>query len=157
AVSTPLVDISEFGDSPVRYHAMFHRFYMFEQSAAAAFKISGRFYIGAGANFAEAWLDYKFARDAALQGGSQLVAQPNGLCNGMPCGFENPLARQVMRLRAFNWGIGFSVGILPRPVDRLWIGLSYISHIFNTGRGGDFPLRDANRPRLVPANGQPDV
>ena len=158
AVYTPLTDLTSFDPtSPVRYQAMHSRFFSFEQSAAAAFRITSRFYIGAGANFAENWLDYSFARDAALQGGSQLVAQPNALCNGMPCGFENPLAQQTMRLRGFNWGVGFSVGVLVRPVDRLWMGLSYVSHIFNTGRGGDFPLSDATRPRLQPANGQPQV
>jgi long-subunit fatty acid transport protein len=156
AVSTPLTDLTDFGDSPVRYQAIQHHMFLFEQSAAAAFKISSRFYLGAAANFAESWLDYRFARDAALQGGSAFTAQPNALCGG-PCGFENPMARQVMRLRGFNWGIGFSVGVLARPVDRWWIGFSYVSHIFNTGRGGDFPLADRERPRLVPAPGQPAV
>jgi len=157
AVYTPLVDITELGDGPLRYHAMSHRFSQLEQAAAAALRISSRFYIGAEANFAEDWIDYRFARDVALQGGSALVAQPNALCDGMPCGFENPLARQVMRLRGFNWGIGFSVGMLARPTDRWWLGLAYVSHIFNTGRGGDFPLADASRPRLQPANGQPQI
>lgn len=157
ATYTPLVDISEYGDTPLRYHAMHHRFFQLEESAAAALRISSRFYVGAAANFAEDWIDYRFARDTALQGGSALVSEPNSQCNGMPCGFENPLARQIMRLRGFNWGIGFSVGILFAPTERWWVGIAYVSHIFNTGRGGDFPLADATRPALVPANGQPNV
>jgi long-subunit fatty acid transport protein len=157
AVYTPLVDISQFGDGPLRYHAISHQFYQFEQSAAAALRISSRFYIGAGANFSEDWIDYQLARDVALQGGSALVSQPNAQCGGMPCGFENPLARQVMHLRGFNWGIGFSVGFLARPTDRWWLALSYVSHIFNTGHGADFPLSDSQRPYVQPAPGQPEV
>jgi long-subunit fatty acid transport protein len=157
AVLTPLTDLTQFGDSPVRYQAIHNRQVLFEQSVAAAFKISSRFYLGVGANFAEDWIDYSFARDVALQGGSQLVSEPNALCGGMPCGYENPLARQDARLRGFNWGIGFSVGVLARPIDRLWLGLSYVSRVFNTGHGSDFPLSDANRPRVTPAAGQPEV
>ena len=43
------------------------------------------------------------------------------------------------------------------PIDRLWLGLSYTSHVFNTGRGGDFPLNDANRPKVQAAPGQGQV
>src|SRR5262249_14406883 len=135
AVYTPLSDLTAFGDTPVRYHAIHHTFITFEQTIAAAFRLSSRFYVGAGATFAENWLDYRFARDVAPAGADRLVNQPNNLCGGMPCDFENPLARQDVRLRGFNWGIGFSLGVLGRPIDRLWLGLAYLSHIFNTGAG----------------------
>ena len=152
---TPLTDLTGYGgDSAVRYHALHHTFITFEQTAAAAFRVTSRLYIGAAANFAESWIDYNFARDAALAGGTALVDQPNSLCGGQPCGLENPLARQVVRLRGFGWGVGFSVGILARPVDRLWLGLSYISHVFNVGPGADFPLRDTFRARVRAAPGQ---
>jgi long-subunit fatty acid transport protein len=84
--------------------------------------VTNRFYIGAAANFAEGWLDWRFDYDTTLR--------------------EDPSAAQAIRLRGFGWGIGFSVGILARPVDRLWLGLSYVSHIFNPGPGPDFPLAD---------------
>jgi long-subunit fatty acid transport protein len=156
AAFTPFTDLTAFGDqSPARYHAIHHTMVVFEQTAAAAFKVSSRFYIGAAANFAEQWIDYRFSRDSALQGGSALVNQPNALCAGAACGFENPLAEQRLRLRGFNWGIGFSVGVLVRPIDRLWLGLTYISHIFNTGRGGDFPLSDDRRAEVQTAPGLP--
>ncbi|HEY7954419.1 MAG TPA: outer membrane protein transport protein [Polyangia bacterium] len=154
AVYTPFSDLTSYGDAPVRYHAIGTTSMVFEQAAAAAFRVSGRFYVGASANFAEEWLDYTYARDAAIYGGSAGVAQPGGLCGAQPCGYENPLAAQTLRLRGFGWGVGFSVGVLARPIDRLWLGLSYTSHIFNPGQGGDFPLGDTLRPRVKPAPGE---
>jgi long-subunit fatty acid transport protein len=122
AVFTPFTDLTSYpSGSPLRYHAKNHTFMVLEESIAAAFRVTNRFYIGAAANFAEGWLDYRFD--------------------------YNPLSDETagydpIRLRGFGWGIGFSVGILARPIDRLWIGLSYVSHIFNPGPGADFPMTD---------------
>lgn len=158
AVHAPFTDLTQYRrDSPVRYHATEHSMFILQQTIAAAFKVSSRFFVGAAATFAETWLQYRFARDAAISGGTPGVDQPGGLCGGGPCGLENPLAAQRLRLRGFGWGIGFSVGILVRPVDRLWLGLSYTSHIFNTGRGGDFPLADGRLARITAAPGQGPV
>jgi long-subunit fatty acid transport protein len=76
-----------------------------------------------------------------------VVANPNPMCGG-PCGFENPLAQQDVRLRGNGVGIGFTVGVLVRPVERLWIGVSYLSH----SAAGDVALSDNTlaRVRLAP-------
>jgi long-subunit fatty acid transport protein len=153
ATYAPMVDLSSFGDSPVRYHAIDSKLVVWEQTLAAAIKISSRFFFGATANFAESWLYYKYARDAALAGGTPGVDQPGGLCGAMACGLENPAAAETVRLRGFGWGIGFTVGILTRPIDRLWIGLSYTSHVFNTGAAPDFPIESETGARIRPAGG----
>jgi long-subunit fatty acid transport protein len=149
AVYTPQTDLTRYSlDSPVRFFATEHTMMVFQQTAGVAARISGRFFVGVSANFGEVWLQHRFARDAALDGGSAGVDQPGGLCGGVPCGDENPQATQRVRARGFDWGVGFSVGALVRPVDRLWIGLSYTSEIFGLN------LTDNFRARVQPAPGQ---
>jgi long-chain fatty acid transport protein len=134
AAYAPFVDLSRYGEhSPVRYHEVKQRFAIVEQSIAAAFKVNERFSFGAAFNIAEALLDYAFYRDAAPAGGSAGVDQPGGLCGGAACGLENPAAAERLRLDGSGYGIGFSVGVLGRPVERLWMALSYTSRIFDTG------------------------
>jgi long-subunit fatty acid transport protein len=149
AVFAPFTDMTSYGQSPVRYHAINHTMFILEESIAAAFRVTNRFYIGAAANFAEGWLDYRFDRNGSLD---PCPPQPTNPCSVTT---EDPATAQQLRLRGFGWGIGFSVGVLVRPVDRLWIGLSYVSHIFNPGPGSDFPLTDTSKRgtfNFVPAN-----
>ncbi len=149
AVYTPQTELTNYPlDSPVRFAATEHTMFVFQQTASVAARISGRFFVGVAANFGEVWLQHRFARDAALDGGGAGVDQPGGLCGGVPCGDENPQATQRVRVRGFDWGVGFSVGVLTRPVDRLWIGLSYTSELF------DLKLTDNFRARVEPAPGQ---
>jgi hypothetical protein len=81
------------------------------------------------------------------------VSQASALCGGAPCGYENPLAEQLVKLRGYANGIGFSVGTMVRPDDRVWIGVSYTSH----QTGGDLYLTDTRRGRVTPAPGQGPV
>ncbi len=158
AVYTPFTETSTYGpDSPVRFHEADQTFIVLEESVAAAYKFSGRFYAGLAANFAQSWMSWRFSRDAALAGGSPGVDRPGGLCGQVACGLENPLAEQRLRLRGFGWGLGFSVGVLGRPVDRLWLAASYTSHVFNTGSVEDFPMFDNSRGLVAAAPGQGGV
>jgi long-subunit fatty acid transport protein len=153
ATYLPFVDLTTYRDSPaVRYHATRHNLITYEQSLSGSFRVSSRFYVGASATFAETWLaPYRFVRDAAPAGGSAAVSLPSALCGGSACGLENPAAAQYLRLQGFGWGIGFTVGVLGRPVDRLWLALSYISHVFNVGRGSDLPIGQIAGVRLAGA------
>jgi long-subunit fatty acid transport protein len=154
AVHTPFTELSSFAPgSAARYHDIWQRVGVLEQTVAAAWQIEHHVAVGAALSFAESWLDYSFARDAALGGGSALVSNANSLCGG-PCGLENPAAEQTVRLRGFAWGIGFSVGVLVRPIDRLWFGASYISRVYHHGAGGDLQLYEDHRGSVVPAPGQ---
>jgi long-subunit fatty acid transport protein len=157
ATSTPFVDLTQYrAGSAVQYHAEYLRMATLEQTAAVALKLHRRFFIGASANFGESWIDQRWKRDAALAGGSRAIDQPGGLCGQAACGLENPLAAQDLRVRAWGWGIGFTVGVLVRPVDRLWLAASYLSRIFNIGRGVDLPLREDQSVLVRPAPGQAD-
>jgi long-subunit fatty acid transport protein len=148
ATELPLVDLSSYGpSSPVRYHEIDQQLAALQQSIALGIRVSGRFYVGASVHFAESWLSWRFARDAAPAGGSAGVDQPGGLCGSSPCGLENPLAEQRIRLRGFGWYVGGSVGALVRPIDRLWLGAAYTFPIPMT-------LVDQSRAFVTPAPGQ---
>ncbi len=158
ATYTPLAELSSFApDSPARYHEIDQQFMLLQQTAAAAYKLSGRFFIGAAFNIAEGWLSWRFQRDSAIYGGSAATDAANGPCGAQPCGFENPAAAQRVQLRGFGWGFGFSVGVLGRPIDRLWLAAAYTSHIFNTGLGTDLPMHDQTNARVTPAPSQGTV
>jgi long-subunit fatty acid transport protein len=152
ATYTPFVELSSFPEqSAVRYHEISQRFAIVEQSFAAAFKVSDRFSFGAAANLAEGMLDYRYARDAAPAGGNSGINDAGGLCGSGPCGLENAAAAERLRLNGTGFGVGFSIGILGRPVDRLWMGLSYTSHVFDTGSQ---PLSDGRGTRVRPVASQ---
>ena len=153
AVYTPYTDFTQYGDTAVRYHARQHTMAVLGESLAASVRVTSRFWIGAGINFYEAWLRYNYDRDTAPYGGKALVDQPNALCNGAACGLENPLASQQVHLRGFNWGVGATLGILVRPIDRLWLSLSWITRTYSPGRGPDMALYDDQRPGVTPTPG----
>jgi long-subunit fatty acid transport protein len=151
ALYTPFTDLSRYpGDSWARFHERSQTFVSLEETFAAAWKIESHVSIGAGLIVDENWIDYRFARDLAPSGGSALVAQPNALCGGAPCGYENALAEQQIRLRGYATGIGFIVGVLIRPVERVFIGVSYTNH----QAGGDLYMNSTRGGRVSPAPGQ---
>jgi long-subunit fatty acid transport protein len=154
---TPFNELTQYSASAAtRYQAIWQRGATLEEIVAVGIRISSRLYIGASANFAQSWIDYRYTRDLAPAGGSAGIDQPSALCGGMPCGLENPNAAQDVRLRGFGWGIGFSVGLLARPVDRLWLALSYVSHVFDPFRGVDLPLGDSAGASVGRAPGTAD-
>jgi long-subunit fatty acid transport protein len=138
---TPVFEISDYGPA-VRYHEIAQKLAVLEQTFALAYRLSSRFYLGAGVNVAEAWLDYRFNRDIASVDGKPAT--------------EDPASAQEIDLRGSGVGIGFSLGILVRPVDRLWLALSYISHVYNKGRGGDLALYGSSTVTSAPADGPGD-
>jgi long-subunit fatty acid transport protein len=154
ATYAPLVDLTAYpGGSAAEYHARWLRMATLKQTAAVGLRIDRRFYFGAAVNVSETWIDYRYDRDAALAGGSAGVDQPGGLCGSAACGLENPSAAQDVRVRADGFGAGFSLGILVRPVDRLWLAASYISPTFSSGY---MPPRRDRQTLITPAPGQPN-
>ena len=151
AVYTPFSELSSYPtSSPVRYQEQYQRFASLEETFAAAWKIENHIAVGAGLIIDENWIDYGYAHDLAPAGGSALVSQANELCGGAACGYENPLAQQNVKLRGYATGIGFTVGAVGRPVDRLWLGLSYTSH----QTGGDLFMTSTAGARVKAAPGQ---
>jgi long-subunit fatty acid transport protein len=165
AVHSPFVELSSYSDPAVRYHEIWQRFATLEENVSFSLRLAKNIFVGGGANFDESWIDYEYVRDAAVYGGTNGLSDANGLCAPNPCGYENPLAGQLVRLRGFNAGAGFTLGALVRPVDRVWIGAGFASHIFNASsdssslrqdnsNGQDLPLSDSHRARVTPAPGQ---
>jgi long-subunit fatty acid transport protein len=138
ATMTPYNDLTQYPTgSAVRYQSIWNRAATLVQIVAVGVRISSRFFIGAGATFNESWIDYRFARDLAPSNGTPGIDRPSALCAGAPCGLENPLATQNVRLRGFGWGAGLTAGILVRPVDRVWLALSYFSRPFSPFHGDE--------------------
>jgi long-subunit fatty acid transport protein len=151
AVYTPLSEFSSYSQTgPLRFHEQSQTFATIEEVLAGAWQIERHIAIGAGFLVNESWLDYSYARDLAPAGGSATVSQPSALCGGAACGYENPLAEQQIHLHGFDHGFGFVVGLIVRPVDRVWLGASYTNH----KAGGDIALADATRAQVTPAPGQ---
>ncbi len=156
-VVSPFNELTQYPSrSATRYQAIWQRGATLEEIVAVGVRLSSRLYIGTSANFAESWIDYRYARDLAPAGGGAGIDQPSGLCGGSACGLENPAATQDVRLRGFGWGIGFSVGVLARPVDRIWLALSYVSHVFDPFRGVDLPLGSDTGASVSRAPGSAD-
>ncbi len=150
-VYTPFSDFSSYPTAgPLRFQEQSQSFATLEEVLAGAWQIERHIAIGAGFLVNETWMDYAYANDLAPAGGSATVSQPNALCGGAPCGYENPLAEQQVHLRGFDHGFGFVVGLIVRPVDRVWLGASYTNH----KAGGDVALADDTRAEVTPAPGQ---
>ncbi|HEY2749039.1 MAG TPA: outer membrane protein transport protein [Polyangia bacterium] len=139
AVYTPFSDFSSYARSgPLRYAEQAQTFSTLEETLAGAWQIERHISIGAGFIVNESWLDYQYARDLAPAGGSPSVAM---------LGYENAQAQQNVRLRGFDYGFGFIVGLIARPDDHVWLGVSYTNH----KAGGDLALADAQNAEVSPA------
>jgi long-subunit fatty acid transport protein len=152
SVGTPYTDFTSLGDSPLRYQARNFTAATFEQALAVSVRVTTRFWVGAGIRFDESWQRWRFDRDAALGGGSALVTDANALCGGVGCGRENPLARQTIFAQGFAFAVGINLGVLVRPIDRLWLALSYATRSLTQTRGVSVPQFD--QVQVTPAPGQ---
>jgi long-subunit fatty acid transport protein len=142
AVYTPFTELSSYPrQSPLRYHQQAMTFATLEETLAGSWQIERHISIGASFIVNESWLDYTYARDLAPAGGSPSVAQ---------FGYENPEAQQQIRLRGFDHGFGFMVGLIVRPDERVWLGASYTNH----KAGSDLQLTDPTRAQVTPAPSQ---
>lgn len=137
----PYADLASFGNSPAQYHSLNQNWLTYQQTFAVSGKLANRLYIGVGFNIAESWMQWRFARDTALGGSSPL-------CDSPTCGVGNPQATETIRLRGFGYGLGFSVGVLGRATDRLWLAASYISHFYTPGGGDEIVLTDERGTRI---------
>jgi long-subunit fatty acid transport protein len=137
----PFADLGSFhgGSGATRFSSIDQNWVTYQQSLALSGKLSSRFFIGVGFNIAESWMQWRFARDPTLAHG--VTADPVALCGSANCD-------QTIRLRGFGVGLGFSVGVLGRATDRLWLAASYISHFFTPGGGDEVILTDERGTRI---------
>ncbi len=135
---------------PAAYHLASESFHSLFISLAVALHLHPRFAIGLAVMPIDSWADLTLYRDRALDQGSAGMSQPSGLCGATACGFENPLAATRIQLHGdggvfwnrggspgLPWplGLGLEWGILIRPIDPLFVGLSYL-HVYPFGGSG---------------------
>ncbi len=129
---------------PTAYHLASESFRDIFFSIALALKLHPKWLVGVAISPVDSFADYTFYRDTALDGGMRTVKQASPLCGGAACGYENPQAAARIQVHgdggsfwavgqspgipiplglAMNWGIAF------RPVERLWMGVSW-QHVF---------------------------
>ncbi len=109
-----------------RYYALADRTYSLWGTAAAALRLRPWLFIGAGFQFAYTHSRMSFMRDLDPSANDGLTCSGPGAC-------EQWSQRQLIDLDVAGWGYGFTAGILAEPIDdRLWLGLSYISPLFNS-------------------------
>lgn len=128
---------------PLRYQLVDMTLYHLYVGLAGSYRIIDELIIGASVNYVFGSLDLAFVRDAALDGGSSKDAADTLAlddCGGTPCNYESDLAAQAVRTRGVSHSLGFSVGVLVRPIEGLDIGLSYNSAVMGFG-GDDVPAK----------------
>ncbi|HKE19597.1 MAG TPA: hypothetical protein VKB80_32190 [Kofleriaceae bacterium] len=105
-------------------------------SFAGCFRLADWFMFGLGISLGYAGLHLDFARDSALEAGSDPQRGVGSDCGGKPCGFENPEAREVYRLSTSTGGvdglfelenIALSLGLAAQPSTGWWVTLSVVS------------------------------
>lgn len=152
---TPYNDETSYGDGDAgtaaqrlstRYHALYDRTYSLWGTVAAGFKITPWLNLGAGFQFAWSHSRLGFFTDFDTKAGDQLS------CAGVgPC--ERWQDRTLIELDVSGWGYGFTAGVLAEPiVDRLWIGLSYLSPLL-TSAGTEVGL--FGQPQRLPWQSAP--
>lgn len=124
----PLFDPAAQG--PTRYHSVeLTQFHLFV-SPAISYRVHHKVALGVALNYAYVLTDIGFVRDAALDGGrtrdagEQLALDD---CAGSPCNYGSDAAAEAVRVKGTGWGVGFSAGVLVRPLPSLDVGLGYVS------------------------------
>ncbi len=124
--------------APAGYHLVSESYQNIFITVAAALRLLSWLDIGVSITPVDSWTDLTLYRDAALDGGSATVSQPNRLCGGRPCGYENPLAAQKLVLHGDGgtfWsplnipkptGLGIGLGVLLHVGERVQIGVSWM-------------------------------
>jgi long-subunit fatty acid transport protein len=92
-------------DEALAYHTMGGSFFQGQLTIAGAFRLGGRFHVGLGVSLAYTRFELGVARDTAMEAGSDPVRGVPSDCGGVPCGLENPLARQELDITVGTRGI----------------------------------------------------
>jgi hypothetical protein len=176
ALSAPFDSSQSFPDNgsgsslalPTGYHVASENFKDIYISIALALRLHPRWLIGVAISPIDSFVDFAYYRDSALDGGSPQVNNAGTLCHGAPCGFENPSAATRVQVHADGGsflyklipvplGIGMNWGIATRPVERMWLGLSW-QHVFplqSHGSGYDksYEVPSEMQVTVTPASG----
>ena len=149
AVGLPFSEQFPSGESELAYHTMGGGFRQFQLTGGGAFRIGGKFHVGAMVSLGVTQFRFQFARDTALEAGTAGVQSD---CGGAPCGLENPQARQEIDVDVGTRGItgegaffhlpnnvGLILGMLYEIRPRSWrFGFSFVAP---PGTFAELPLR----------------
>ncbi len=137
ALHTPTVQQFPSGDPLLGFHSERGQIRQGMLTLAGSVKFAGRLLVGLGISLGYSSLELQFARDSALDGGSDADTGINSDCGGSPCGFQNPEAREQYDIRVGNpfslsslfalKNISASVGAAYKLPDKSWLGIGYVA------------------------------
>ncbi len=145
AAYTPMAERFIANEDALRYHTLGGYHYQFGLALGVSIYLQRRYYIGAGLSFMTSAMRFRFARDTALEYGSDDVRGIASDCgNGQPCNFENPEAAERIDVKVATEGspfaydevldffnlfgagnIALSAGILFRLKQDWWLAAAY--------------------------------
>jgi hypothetical protein len=145
AAYTPMAERFIADEEALRYHTLGGYHYQFGLALGVSIYLQRRYYIGAGLAFMTSAMRFRFARDTALEYGSDDIRGIGSDCgDGDPCGFEHDAATERIDLEVATQGspfafdevldffelfgagnIALSAGILFRLQGDWWLAGSY--------------------------------
>lgn len=120
----------------LRYHTdggRFRQIGWFTVGGSLKLPMSRPVFIGASLSIAPLDLQLRFARDTALENGSNTTDGINSDCGGAPCGLENPEASEMYDVDVASPSIlstdtlALTVGAIAEVASGWWVALSYMS------------------------------
>ena len=157
AIGLPMIERFAQSDE-FAYHSGGGHFYQAQLSVAGHLRLGGRFHVGLGVSLAYSSFKLNLARDTAMDAGTAGITSD---CNGAPCGFENPAARQELDIEASTQGISgfFSIpdnigGVLGAmwEIRPEWWRVA-LSVVAPPGTFTDLPLRGTVKVTDAPRDG----
>jgi hypothetical protein len=141
ALYTPQSEELITGVKELRYHTLDGDHYQYAATVSVAWRPTSRLIAGAGLSLMGSTMEMSFARDTALEAGSDSTRGINSDCNGSPCGIENPAASERYDLEIATEGakpfaifdflstknIALTAGIAIDLGAGWWFGASYAS------------------------------
>ncbi len=137
AFSTPTLERFPEGRNALGYHSEGGQLLQGMLTMAGSYRIGGSIIFGIGFSLGYSTLNLKFSRDSVLDGGSDSVTGINSDCGGLPCGYQNPLARErydvdvgsqapLQGLFALK-NISASIGAVIKVPGQGLIGIGYVA------------------------------
>lgn len=144
-------------DRATRYHGSSLLFAHVFTTLAASVRLSSNIYVGASFSYVHSWVDYRFVRDVALQGGSTLDPGEdfalNDTCGAGACNYESDEAAEAIHVRGESDGLAFGGGLLWRTTAALALGIGYASAVVGFG-GERIPASDRAWVERAPIAGE---
>jgi long-subunit fatty acid transport protein len=135
ALYTPNLRRFPKGNSAMQYYSEGGYIAQGMLTLAGSYEFGGKLLVGLGVSLGYTSARLTFARDTALEGGSDSEDGITSDCGGSPCGFENPMAAEHYHIAVGNQpsiediavkNLSASIGLAYRLRRDTWLALSYI-------------------------------